>query len=105
MTFFAVDASRFRRLLTAQVVGILEAGLPVVANLRSRHGVDRMPARLARSHSPPRPAKIAPVAQWIEHRFPKPRVAGSNPAGGIEVMARDGPCRKTPRFCSSSALF
>src|SRR5439155_26032241 len=26
---------------------------------------------------------VAPVAQGIEHRFPKPRVAGSNPAGGI----------------------
>ena len=25
---------------------------------------------------------FAPVAQWIEHRFPKPRVAGSIPAGG-----------------------
>src|SRR5262249_14789790 len=25
----------------------------------------------------------APVAQGIEHRFPKPVVAGSNPAGGI----------------------
>lgn len=25
----------------------------------------------------------APVAQGIEHRFPKPRVAGSNPAGCI----------------------
>src|SRR5580700_908056 len=25
----------------------------------------------------------APVAQGIEHRFPKPRVAGPNPAGGI----------------------
>ena len=24
----------------------------------------------------------APVAQGIEHRFPKPGVAGSNPAGG-----------------------
>jgi hypothetical protein len=24
---------------------------------------------------------LAPVAQGIEHRFPKPRVAGSNPAG------------------------
>ena len=24
----------------------------------------------------------APVAQGIEHRFPKPCVAGSNPAGG-----------------------
>src|SRR6266508_2556520 len=26
--------------------------------------------------------ELAPVAQGIEHRFPKPRVAGSNPAGG-----------------------
>src|SRR5262245_36107678 len=26
----------------------------------------------------------APVAQGIEHRFPKPVVAGSNPAGGTE---------------------
>src|SRR6266404_833765 len=25
---------------------------------------------------------LAPVAQGIEHRFPKPRVAGPNPAGG-----------------------
>ena len=25
---------------------------------------------------------VAPVAQGIEHRFPKPVVAGSNPAGG-----------------------
>src|SRR5579885_1913414 len=25
--------------------------------------------------------RFAPVAQGIEHRFPKPRVAGSNPAG------------------------
>jgi hypothetical protein len=24
----------------------------------------------------------APVAQWIERRFPKPCVAGSSPAGG-----------------------
>lgn len=26
---------------------------------------------------------LAPVAQGIEHRFPKPCVAGSNPAGGV----------------------
>ena len=26
------------------------------------------------------PEPFAPVAQGIEHRFPKPRVAGSNPA-------------------------
>ena len=25
----------------------------------------------------------APVAQGIEHRFPKPCAAGSNPAGGV----------------------
>ncbi len=32
-----------------------------------------------------RPVSVlsAPVAQGIEHRFPKPRVAGPNPAGGI----------------------
>src|SRR5262249_14950835 len=29
---------------------------------------------------------IAPVAQGIEHRFPKPRVAGSNPAGGTRFF-------------------
>ena len=29
----------------------------------------------------------APVAQGIEHRFPKPVVAGSNPAGGTEVCS------------------
>lgn len=28
----------------------------------------------------------APVAQGIEHRFPKPVVAGSNPAGGIFML-------------------
>jgi hypothetical protein len=28
------------------------------------------------------------VAQGIEHRFPKPGVAGSNPAGGTEREAR-----------------
>ena len=28
----------------------------------------------------------APVAQGIEQRFPKPRVAGSNPAGGTWVF-------------------
>ena len=27
--------------------------------------------------------RFALVAQGIEHRFPKPRVAGPNPAGGI----------------------
>jgi hypothetical protein len=32
----------------------------------------------------------APVAQGIEHRFPKPRVAGSNPAGGKLNHALDG---------------
>ena len=32
---------------------------------------------------------MAPVAQGIEHRFPKPVVAGSNPAGGSwPAMAR-----------------
>src|SRR5258708_7008185 len=34
---------------------------------------------------------VAPVAQGIEHRFPKPRVAGSNPAGGsfrlVEILS------------------
>ena len=29
-----------------------------------------------------RPRPSALVAQWIEHRFPKPGVAGSIPAGG-----------------------
>ena len=29
------------------------------------------------------------VAQGIEHRFPKPCVAGSNPAGGTRVMSQD----------------
>jgi hypothetical protein len=28
---------------------------------------------------------IAPVAQGIEQRFPKAKVAGSNPAGGIST--------------------
>ena len=28
----------------------------------------------------------APVAQWIEQRFPKPQVAGSSPAGGADIM-------------------
>ena len=28
----------------------------------------------------------APVAQWIERRFPKPQVAGSIPAGGAKTM-------------------
>ncbi len=31
----------------------------------------------------------APVAQGIEQRFPKPRVAGSNPAGGATRMRLD----------------
>jgi hypothetical protein len=30
---------------------------------------------------------VAPVAQGIERRFPKPCVAGSNPAGGATVSA------------------
>ena len=30
---------------------------------------------------------LALVAQGIEHRFPKPCVAGSNPAGGTHVMS------------------
>ena len=30
-------------------------------------------------------SNLAPVAQGIEHRFPKPRVAGSNPAGRSEA--------------------
>src|SRR5262249_3669265 len=29
---------------------------------------------------------FAPVAQGIEHRFPKPRVTGSNPVGGSGVF-------------------
>ena len=28
----------------------------------------------------------APVAQWIEQRFPKPQVAGSSPAGGAAAV-------------------
>ena len=32
----------------------------------------------------------APVAQGIERRFPKPCVAGSNPAGGANVFAGEG---------------
>src|SRR4051794_26784761 len=32
---------------------------------------------------------FAPVAQGIEHRFPKPRVAGSNPAGRSHERRRD----------------
>jgi hypothetical protein len=31
----------------------------------------------------------APVAQGIERRFPKPCVAGSNPARGANVMSQD----------------
>ena len=31
----------------------------------------------------------APVAQWIEHRFPKPSVAGPIPAGGTQVNTRE----------------
>ena len=30
----------------------------------------------------------APVAQWIEQRFPKPKVAGPIPAGGALVFKR-----------------
>ena len=35
--------------------------------------------------------KIAPVAQWIEQRSSKPKVVGSNPAGGtwLGVERRD----------------
>lgn len=32
---------------------------------------------------------LAPVAQGIEHRFPKPVVAGSNPAGGNRSLGED----------------
>jgi hypothetical protein len=30
--------------------------------------------------------RSAPVAQWIEQRFPKPQVAGSSPAGGASKI-------------------
>jgi hypothetical protein len=33
--------------------------------------------------------RSAPVAQWIEQRFPKPQVAGSSPAGGANVAERE----------------
>ena len=33
----------------------------------------------------------APVAQWIEHRPPEPKVAGSNPVGRVRT------CRLGPR--------
>ena len=46
-----------------------------------RQGADPPPARM----QPP-----ALVAQGIEHRFPKPCVAGSNPAGGTQVRAMVG---------------
>jgi hypothetical protein len=39
----------------------------------------------------PHPLPSALVAQWIEHRFPKPGVGGSIPPGGTEtVLARGG---------------
>src|SRR5260221_11505066 len=46
---------------------------------------------------------FAPVAQGIEHRFPKPVVAGSNPAGGNHFwrpgasMCAKAPGSLTPR--------
>src|SRR6476469_4101653 len=33
----------------------------------------------------PKNKGVAPIAQGIEQRFPKPRVAGSNPAGGAKA--------------------
>lgn len=33
---------------------------------------------------------FAPVAQWMEQRFPKPCVAGSIPAGGVALRPRPG---------------
>ena len=29
------------------------------------------------------PSRLAPVAQWIEHRSSEPRVVGSNPSGRV----------------------
>ena len=48
-------------------------------------------AQPARGFLPRNRAAPAPVAQGIEHRFPKPWVAGSNPAGGTP-RPRGHPC-------------
>ena len=47
--------------------------------------------RLARDDNSPENIVFALVAQGIEHRFPKPGVAGSNPAGGtFQIPNRTG---------------
>jgi hypothetical protein len=51
---------------------------PLSSRLRRRRGVTDW----RRERAVP-----APVAQGIEHRFPKPCVAGSNPAGGANVKS------------------
>src|SRR5690348_1394268 len=56
-------------------------GGSVVLRLRLAH-----PPRLC---PPAQPSRLAagPVAQGIERRFPKPCVAGSNPAGATDVVS------------------
>ena len=56
--------------------------------------------QFASSRSPPRithaaTCACAPVAQRIEHRFPKPGVTGSNPVRG-NAEERHGPFRSVP---------
>ena len=47
---------------------------------------DRRQGFLTRFLHPPPSCPRALVAQWIEHRFPKPGVAGSIPAGGTQRL-------------------
>jgi hypothetical protein len=60
-------------------------------------GLRPLQYRERRHRAAPSPSTIprAPVAQWIEHRPSKPRVAGSTPAGranlrSVSSLASDG---------------
>ena len=63
--------------MTTKVVSLRPPDATTFGTFHGRKTEKRLPAGY-----PPIKKHLAPVAQWIEHSFPKAGVAGSIPAGG-----------------------
>ena len=70
---------------TAAAAICRKAGRPGAATtaLPQQREIDSAASTVLQQHRRIGPSPHALVAQGIEHRFPKPEVAGSNPAAGI----------------------